>query len=161
MGAGSIGHCVPVRRAGAGKSYLAVAALAYVLHERIFEPADCRFIREADYLDNIKATFGNGEVSPRNLPPNHSRRVKVLVYDDLAAGLITGWRADEIKRLLEGRHADNLATIITSNIRPGEITSAIDGRLASRIAESRLMLELPARDLRVHGCARLSGRPSV
>ena len=71
-----------------------------------------------------------------------------------AAARQTDWTRGEIATLLEARHAADLPTIITSNLNPDELAQAIDGRLASRVAEYRLMLEFPRIDLRIKGTVR-------
>jgi len=147
---------------GSGKSWLAVATLRNVLeagtYSRTYSEPSCRYIAERDYLAGLRAAFddGNGEVSPRLLPDSDPRRVRLLLYDDLAAERQTDWTRGEIAGLIEARHADELPTIITANVAPGSIAQAIDGRVASRVAESRMMLEFPRRDLRVKGTARAS-----
>ena len=140
---------------GSGKTWLAVAILRSILANGICRPAACRCMSEHDYLGGIKAGFGEGTDEPRRvLPSNHPLRAQVLLYDDLAAVRQTDWTRGEIAKLVEIRHADDLPTIITSNVAPGSIAQAIDGRVASRIAEYRMMLEFPRRDLRVSGTRR-------
>jgi len=141
--------------AGTGKTWLATAILRRILQLGLYSPAACRYIAERDYLDGLKAAFdkgdGSGEISPRRLPGNHPRRVGLLFYDDLGSERQSGWTRSEIAKLIEGRHAAELPTVITANIPPDGITEAVDGRVASRIAEYRMMLEFPQRDLRAHG----------
>lgn len=141
---------------GAGKTWLAVAALRQVLEAGILPPAACRFTGERDFLAAIKATFGNNNAptSPRSMPANHPYRVALLLYDDLGASRLTDWGRGEISGLVEYRHANGLPTIITANLSPDELAAAVDARILSRIAESRGMLEFPARDLRVSGSLR-------
>ncbi|MDD4891148.1 MAG: hypothetical protein PHU85_14600, partial [Phycisphaerae bacterium] len=131
---------------------------AQVLSAGALRPADCRFLKESDadptlgYLDMLKASFNQSDVSPRLLSPNHPRRVKLLLLDDLASSNLTpNWGRPEMSKLIEGRHADNLATILTSNFDLDGLAVAIDPRITSRIAESRLILELPQCDLRIVG----------
>jgi hypothetical protein len=141
---------------GAGKTWLAVAALRQVLAAGILPPSACRFISERDFLAAIKATFGNSNAptSPRSMPMNHPYRVALLLFDDLGASRLTEWALGEIAGLIEYRHANALPTIITANLPPDALATAVDSRILSRIAESRSMLEFPARDLRVSGSLR-------
>lgn len=145
---------------GTGKTFLAVAVVRYVLQAGILPPATCRFLSEQGYLDGLKAAFNTdaAPVSPRLLPPNHLYRVGLLAYDDMAATRQTDWTRGVIAGLIEAHHATDLPTIITANIGLDALTQAIDGRVASRIAESRHILKFPDRDLRVGGTIRQAGK---
>jgi len=138
---------------GAGKTWLAVAALRAMLSAGVYHPRACRFLGEREFLDSIKATFGNGNgpTSPRAMPSNSPYRVGLLLYDDLGASRLTDWSRDVVSGLVEFRHANGLPTIITANLSPDGLAAAVDGRILSRIAEGRCMYEFPARDLRVFG----------
>ncbi len=141
---------------GSGKTWLAVAILRHVLEEGVFPPSTCRYMAEREYLDGLRAAFNPDAppVSPRLLPDSHPRRARLLIYDDLAADRQTDWARGEIARLIEARHAICLPTIITSNVALSGVAQAVDGRIASRIAESRMMLEFPKHDLRINGTVR-------
>jgi len=138
---------------GAGKSYLAVGMLRHVLEIGELRPRECLYLTERAFLDGLKATFaeGGGERPARMLPATHPKRVELLLLDDLGASRLTDWGKGEIAGLIEARHAADLPTIITSNIDPDGLASAVDGRVASRIAESRQLWRFPGRDLRVTG----------
>lgn len=145
---------------GCGKSWLAASVLRFILEMGILRLSECRYIAERDYLNGLKAAFDTetAPVSPRLLPMNHPNRVRLLLLDDLAATRLTDWGKDEIAGLVERRHADDLPTIVTSNIDPDGLTAAVDGRVASRIAESRMMFMFPKRDLRIVGDLRERAR---
>jgi len=138
---------------GAGKSYLAVAMLRAVLESGTLPPASCRYIAEREFLDELKAGFDPDAkpISPRLLPPDHPRRVGLLLYDDMGAARQTDWSRGEVAALIEHRHADGLPTIITSNLDLPELSKAIDGRISSRIAEYGQVWQFPSRDLRITG----------
>jgi hypothetical protein len=140
---------------GSGKTYLAAAILAEVLAAGLYPPQAVRFIGERTYLDDLKASFNQGdpELRPRLLPPNHIQRLPLLFFDDLATSRLTDWAKGEIAGLIEGRHAEDLATVITSNLSLDELARQVDSRLASRIGENGAVLQFPARDLRI--CGRL------
>jgi DNA replication protein DnaC len=141
---------------GAGKTYLAVAMLAHALAAGLVEPAACRYVGERDFLDELKASFDSGTapVSSRSLPPSHPRRAGLLLYDDMGAARQTDWTRGEIADLIAARHAADLPTIVTANVSPDGLALAIDGRVASRLAEYRMMLEFPTVDLRAKGTVR-------
>jgi hypothetical protein len=141
---------------GAGKTYLAVAMLVHALAAGNLAPADCRYVGERDFLDELKSCFdaGTAPVSSRSLPPSHPRRAGLLLYDDMGAARQTDWTRGEIADLIASRHAADLPTIVTANVSPDSLALAIDGRVASRIAEYRMMLEFPTVDLRAKGTVR-------
>jgi len=138
---------------GSGKTYLGVSVLRAVLEAGTLPRSACQFIRERCFLDGLKASFtpDAAPVNPRLLPMHHPRRVELLLLDDLASSRLTDWAKGELAGLLEARHAADLPTILTSNIAPGALAEVIDGRVASRVAESHMMLQFPPRDLRVAG----------
>jgi DNA replication protein DnaC len=107
---------------------------------------DCLFISERDYLADLK----QGYDEDRSIGPlaGKAQGARFLVLDDLAASRLTDWGRGEMAGLIEGRHASQLATVITSNLTLDELTQAIDARVSSRIAESRQVWTFPARDLR-------------
>jgi DNA replication protein DnaC len=134
---------------GCGKTWIATAILRHCLAQGILSPCNCRYVSERGFLDELRASFDEGEVSPRFLPAHHPNKVHLLIFDDLASTRLTDWGKGEIANLIETRHANDLPTIITSNISPDDLAEIVDGRIASRIAESRKMLMFPPRDLRV------------
>lgn len=135
--------------AGVGKTFLAVSALRYIAENGVLPLCQIKYVSETGYQDMLKASFGRGDVSPRLLPPWHPRHVPVLVFDDLGSSRLTDWMLSEVTALIEGRHGDQLATIITSNQSLNMVARTIDGRLASRIAEDGTVLEVQGRDLRL------------
>jgi len=136
---------------GSGKTYLAAAVLRQVMVSGKFPKTACRFVSEDAYLRDIRSSFSAVTSSDRLLPASHPRRAALLVYDDLAATPLTDWGKGEVAGLLAARHAAELPTVITGNVGPDAIASAVDGRLASRIAESKEIWKFPERDLRILG----------
>jgi len=101
---------------GAGKTWAAVALLREVLVRGIWPTRECCYVSEAGYLDLLKASFGDGAEQPvYALPANHPRRAALLILDDLGSTRLTDWGRGEVSRLIEERHARDLATVITSN----------------------------------------------
>jgi hypothetical protein len=90
------------------------------------------------------------EKPSRFLPAHHPLRARLLILDDLGSTRLTDWGRGEVANLIEKRHADDLTTVITSNINPRSLAEVIDGRVSSRIAESRQMIGFPDRDLRLN-----------
>jgi len=135
---------------GSGKTTLAVAVLRAVLERGVFLPARCRFIGEQRYLDGLKAAF-DSELPPSRLLADGPARARLLVLDDLASTALSDWGKGQIAALVERRHADNLPTIITSNLSLDELAGRLDPRVASRVAEDGQVWAFPTRDLRLGG----------
>jgi DNA replication protein DnaC len=134
---------------GSGKTWIATAILRNILASGILKPGDCRYISERSFLDDVRSTFDDPEISPRFLPANHPARARLLILDDLGSTRLTDWGRGEVANLIEKRHADDLITIITTNINPTDLADVIDGRVASRVGESRQLIGFPDRDLRL------------
>ena len=152
---------------GSGKTYLAVAALRFMLERGIVSPpgwtwrckdgvavsaasrlGQATFVDERTYLSAVRNGFDRGG------DDSLARRVEsaaFLIFDDLGAASATEWSRGELSGLLCQRHADQRPAILTSNLSLNEIAKALDSRLASRIAAGRNVVALPKRDLRVTG----------
>jgi DNA replication protein DnaC len=138
--------------AGAGKSWCAVGAIHAAILSGTFALGRVRFVTESDYLRLLREAYdgqGTGDVSVRLLPPRHPRRVRLLVLDDVGASPLTDWGRGAIVELVIGRHADNLPTLLTSNLGLAQLAERIDPRLASRVGETGQVLGFPHRDLRL------------
>ncbi len=155
---------------GAGKTYVAVGILRAVLVGLIGQPLSdkCRTSDDARIELSSRAESGCGFISEREYlearrptsdgPSGNSRPwscyAQFLTIDDFAATRLTPWGKDEMAGLIEDRYRKSLPTAITSNLDLNQIASAIDARIASRIAESRQVWTFPACDLRLAGSIR-------
>ena len=139
---------------GSGKTWASVAVLGELLRTGERRIQDLRFIGEADYLQQLRQAFDDAPVSDRLLPPTHPRVVKLLVFDDLASAYLTEWGRGEVAGLIERRYANELATVLTTNLTLAELAEAIDARLVSRVAEDGQVFAFPDRDLRLTGSLR-------
>ena len=131
-----IGFMVFTGQAGSGKSWLAVATIIQSLLSGRFRPEQCLYLSERDYLDDLKASFDQGD-SGRLLPGDYITKTPILLFDDLGSTRLTDWGAGEVAGLIESRHAGDLATIITTNLSIDRIAEVVDPRVASRIAEDK------------------------
>lgn len=137
--------------AGSGKTTLAVSVMRHILTNRPGMAYHTKFLRERDYLDQAKQEieFGRPMYTRRTLPDNHPRKIHLLVYDDLASTTIGDKEKDHIATIIEDRHADELPTIITSNLDLQAVANMLDRRLASRINEYGMQIAFPDKDLRI------------
>ena len=107
------------------------------------------FLAVRDFLYELRSTFDGGAGSEAEVMRKYLS-IPVLVVDDLGAEKITDWTRDRIFFLLEKRLYDKKKqTIITSNHRIGELASALDDRLASRIVETCAVFRLEGADKRL------------
>lgn len=72
---------------------------------------------------------------------------RLLLLDDLGAAKTSEWTEEVIYRLINHRYEHEMPTLITSNVGPRELASALGERVASRLAEmtERVVLTGPDR----------------
>ena len=131
---------------GAGKTWAAVGCLRRLIELGTFLPEECLYVKERAFLESRRAAMK--EEAPA---PSRAARIRLLLFDDLGASRLTDWGRDEVAGLIEVRHGENLPTIITSNIDRKDLARAIDGRVSSRIGESKAVIVFPTKDLRLNG----------
>ncbi len=113
-----------------GKTHLA-AAIDNALLER-GEPA--RFESIPDLLDELRGGFGNGQYEARL---DTALNAQVLVLDDLGAersgrpgaGYAVSFAEEKLYQIVNHRITHQLPTVVTSNLRLGEMPARIAGRL--------------------------------
>lgn len=75
-------------------------------------------------------------------------QVPLLVLDDLGAAKGSEWNEEINYRLINYRYEQHLPTLITSNIPPKQLASALGERVASRLAEMTTLVVLKGADRR-------------
>jgi hypothetical protein len=130
---------------GSGKTHLGVA----ILSERIGRGDGGKFWLCSELLAQLKESFDTGS----HLLSNEVSRARLLMLDDVFAERETPWARTTIGDLLRHRHAEALATIITSNLSPSQVAES-DARLASRLADG-VIVRRSSGDFRL---ARHAGR---
>lgn len=113
---------------GTGKTHLATACLDELAKQGI--PGF--FIRVADLFDLTNGAAASRELSVTALI-GYLSRVSCLVLDDLG---VQSWSSSEQKRLqqiLDGRQANGLPTVFTTNLDGEELVRCLGDRLVSRI----------------------------
>jgi DNA replication protein DnaC len=133
---------------GTGKTHLAAGA-AIRLVERGYP---VRVYRAADVVTMLHRAVGEKAVEQTM---NRLKNVRVLVVDDFGAEHMTEFMAAEWYDLLDYRHRQHAATIVTANLHPDSLNMP---RLASRLqhTESAVVVGLAAKDYR-----SLPSRPAM
>lgn len=76
-------------------------------------------------------------------------RAGLLVLDDFGAAKTSEWNEEVNYRLINHRYERELPTLITSNVPPKELPSALGERVASRVAEMAQRVVLRGGDRRI------------
>jgi DNA replication protein DnaC len=142
-----IGGC-----AGAGKTHLAVALMGHWFAEHYTGRKPwprALFLPVADLFWSLKRSFEDGAGSAADIIERYAS-VSLLVIDDLGAGRITEWaRGDVLYPLIDRRYREMVPTIITSNLTVADISRLVDDRIASRMVEMGIVIELRGDDERI------------
>jgi len=112
---------------GTGKTHLAVAILERCLR---MGDAGVLFFVVSELIRQLKDELDTGI----KILDTRLRESRLLVLDDVFAERDTPWARSTILDLLHFRHAEGSATVLTSNLAPGEIAAA-DARTMSRLSE--------------------------
>lgn len=122
---------------GRGKTWCAVA-IAREWYTKALDSGNVAppvFVSVANLLAGEKASFSDKTDSPLA----SAMTASFLVLDDLAAGSVSEWSRGVITDLLSHREADQMPTVITSNLSVGKIAETIDARVASRLAGGKVI----------------------
>lgn len=79
---------------------------------------------------------------------NRYAKAGLLVVDDLGAAKSSEWTEEVNYRLINHRYAHRLPTLITSNVPPKDLGSALGERVASRLIEMTTRVVLKGEDRR-------------
>lgn len=118
---------------GTGKTRIGCALLEQV----VSRGRPVRFVAAIDYLDGIKARYGDtGALS--DSAQGYAQSVAsepVLMIDDLGAERGTEWAVEQMRSLLDSRYRHKRTTIITTNLDMQAIYETYGGAVASRLKE--------------------------
>jgi len=140
---------------GSGKTHLAVAlmnawfadGLKDVEGKLIQTKGQAVFLPAVELFLEIKQSFDREGESEKTILDKYSD-VSLLVIDDLGAEKVSDWSRMVLYLLIDRRYREMKQTIITSNLSQSELAS-IDDRIASRLSEMGLVLDLGKKDWRV------------
>ena len=115
-------------RPGCGKTHLACATIhRWVMARR----PGALFVVVGELLTELRRGFDKG-TSYGDM--RQARDAKLLVLDDLGSEMATEWVRDTMYMMINYRLNHMKPTIVTSNLRLGEIAETYHSRLASRLA---------------------------
>lgn len=121
---------------GTGKTGLAVG----YAREWVFGAGaeDVKFLPVPDLLTELRDTYNRREGGRSEMDVlNECRDTELLILDDIGAEQVsnTGWLEDRLYQIIGHRHADDSATVFTSNLTLKELGKRIGDRNIWRIAE--------------------------
>lgn len=146
---------------GSGKTHLAVALLQNWYADglevddegRIHQTrGQAMFLPAIELMLEIKQAWNADEgvknESEKQIIDRYSR-LAFLILDDLGAEKISGGSRQVMYALLDRRYRDCRQTIITSNLSIERLQESFDDRIASRICEMGVVIDMGRKDWRV------------
>lgn len=104
------------------------------------------FVNVADYLEDLKRCFNGGGVTAEVEAP--LKDCKLLILDDIGVEKSSEWAIERLYALLNYRCNEEKATIITSNLDLASLRLKLNDRIASRIKDMCVPIELQGSDRR-------------
>jgi DNA replication protein DnaC len=128
---------------GTGKTHEAVGILkAWCRKNR----QHGRFVGLPDLLRRMRDDIHAPERAAASLP---EETTPILLLDDLSAAKITDWASELVYMLVNRRYNAMLPTVYTSNLPLDGIAVRLGDQVASRIAGSCRIVEIPGEDRRL------------
>jgi DNA replication protein DnaC len=130
---------------GCGKTHLAIATMrAMVQNDKLNSPAAARFVTAPELLMEIRRTYGRNDGQDETDIIERHAKLSLLVLDDLGAEQATDWAVTMLYLIIDRRYRDLRPTIITTNLSLQEIEQRLSMRIASRMADMRVIkIDLP------------------
>jgi len=130
-------------KTGSGKTTLAcLVGLSWVARGR-----QVQFRSMQDFLADVKATFGKGEGSERDLIRAVVRH-DLVILDDLGAERETEWGRGMVRHLIEALYNEGTMVLCTTNMNPQEIRAKYQGRSSGRLLEMMTVVTLNGKNYR-------------
>ncbi len=102
-------------------------------HGFLGNPTRIMFTSTIDMLAAIRAAYDSDDDAQDVI--NKYSGAKLLVLDDVGTEKLTEWAYERIFEVIDHRYNEELQTIITSNLAPKQLKSALGDRLLDRIRE--------------------------
>lgn len=81
-------------------------------------------------------------------PLEQACQMRLVLLDDLGVERVSPWVQEQLDRVVNTRYTAERPTIVTTNLAPGDIGRHLGERIASRLAENTLVLEMTGPDRR-------------
>ena len=134
-------------KTGCGKTHLAVAIVRELVNRSAVY--DVKFITAPELLLEIRATFrpsahkyddgGRCEADTEQDILDKYSKCELLVLDDLGAEKVSDFTIQSLYLVIDRRNRDLRPTIVTTNLSLEEIETQIDARMASRLADMKVV----------------------
>lgn len=97
------------------------------------------YFKVAAFLDELRKGYdrkpeNQGEMSGFDRLMDRASRVKLLILDDLGVEKSTEWSIDKLDSIIDYRYENRLATVITTNLAPGQLGARIESRLKGGVS---------------------------
>lgn len=139
---------------GNGKtSWAAKLALTYLDRTwKSYDFSECAilFVDVPNFLDKLKQSFSNPSTDVQQML-NNIAKADLVIWDDIAAKSGTEYEINKLLGLINDRIVKNKANIYTSNLNTNQVYDALGSRLASRICNYSIDIELHGADKRCLG----------
>lgn len=130
---------------GTGKTHLAVAITRHAYGHSLF-------VNTVRLFDELKRSYTTDSVCEIF---EAARGARLLILDDLGSERPSDWVQERLYALLSHRWDEMLSTVVTSNIRPQDLTKIVGARSASRVLGSSLQLPVDGPDHRLFGAVAI------
>ena len=146
--------------AGTGKTHLALALMSewlaesFIIEDGSIYPTKGKpfFLPATELLLEIKQSWSEREggriASEKDILDKYTK-VPLLVIDDLGAEKTSEWSRQVLYLLIDRRYRDMSQTIITSNLTHQELAEQLDDRIASRVCEMGVVIDMGKTDHRL------------
>ena len=136
-------------KTGCGKTHLAVAILREIIKRRFVYDCDFYFITAPELLLEIRATFkphakkyddfGHCAADTEQDVLDKYSKCELLILDDLGAEKVSDFTIQSLYLVIDRRNREMMPTIVTTNLSLEEIETQIDARMASRLADMKVV----------------------
>jgi len=118
---------------GCGKTFTSVACLNWLFSKKQY--LDLEFVKARDLFQHLKHLYSS-HLSDKD-SVDRLKRCHILVLDDLGATKNSEWEGEVILDILDARWGSYAPTIISTNFTIPELGDKLDGRIVSRMLDSR------------------------
>ena len=122
---------------GVGKTFAAIA----MAREAYLDGRDVTIWPVVELLEQLRPGGREGVAAA-------VQTVDVLVLDDLGAQRPTEWTAEQLYAVVNRRWLEQLPTIVTANLTADDLAATVGPRMASRLHDGALAIELAGPDRR-------------